>query len=244
MVSRATSGKGGTWPLSKSTFFLLASGVPRRRKRGRWLCASGKLKSRRPFSIRTGIRTRGAGASRRAKALVKEILLGVFPGILFVSEEGGATGSDIGAPAWMLHVGSSAEGKRADGSAVSPPARCSRPREERQELGGFGSMELTRRATDGPPGRCGRHLTSGGHDSAVMAGAGDSLSSAASSRTPSLTPPLEPSRSLSPHRPSRRRQTRPARMVPLPRPFSRPVHAGARLRKRGHVFGAGTCRRM
>jgi hypothetical protein len=60
IVSRATSVKGGTWPLSKSTCFFCASGVPKRRKRGRWLCSSGNVKSRRPFSMRTGIRTRRA----------------------------------------------------------------------------------------------------------------------------------------------------------------------------------------
>jgi myo-inositol-1(or 4)-monophosphatase len=41
-------------------------------------------------------------ADRESEALVKEILLGAFPGDLFVGEEGGATGSDESAPAWIV----------------------------------------------------------------------------------------------------------------------------------------------
>ena len=41
-------------------------------------------------------------ADRESEALVKEILLGAFPGDLFVGEEGGVSGSDAGAPAWVV----------------------------------------------------------------------------------------------------------------------------------------------
>lgn len=41
-------------------------------------------------------------ADRESEALVKEILVGAFPGDLFVGEEGGATGSDADAPAWIV----------------------------------------------------------------------------------------------------------------------------------------------
>ncbi|MDX9733829.1 MAG: inositol monophosphatase family protein [Thermoanaerobaculia bacterium] len=41
-------------------------------------------------------------ADRESEALVKELLLGAFPGDLFVGEEGGATGSNGGAPAWIV----------------------------------------------------------------------------------------------------------------------------------------------
>ncbi len=41
-------------------------------------------------------------ADRESEALVKEILLGAFPGDLFVGEEGGAAGSDADAPAWIV----------------------------------------------------------------------------------------------------------------------------------------------
>lgn len=41
-------------------------------------------------------------ADRESEALVKELLLGAFPGDLFVGEEGGASGSDPDAPAWIV----------------------------------------------------------------------------------------------------------------------------------------------
>ncbi len=41
-------------------------------------------------------------ADRESEALVKEILLGAFPGDLFVGEEGGTTGTDADAPAWIV----------------------------------------------------------------------------------------------------------------------------------------------
>jgi myo-inositol-1(or 4)-monophosphatase len=41
-------------------------------------------------------------ADRESEALVREILLGAFPGDLFVGEEGGATGADGDAPAWIV----------------------------------------------------------------------------------------------------------------------------------------------
>ena len=41
-------------------------------------------------------------ADRESEALVKEILLGAFPGDLFIGEEGGAAGSDADAPAWIV----------------------------------------------------------------------------------------------------------------------------------------------
>ena len=41
-------------------------------------------------------------ADRESETLVKEILLGAFPGDLFLGEEGGAAGSDADAPAWIV----------------------------------------------------------------------------------------------------------------------------------------------
>ncbi|HMM34908.1 MAG TPA: inositol monophosphatase family protein [Thermoanaerobaculia bacterium] len=41
-------------------------------------------------------------ADRESEALVKELLLGAFPGDLFVGEEGGVAGADSGAPAWIV----------------------------------------------------------------------------------------------------------------------------------------------
>jgi myo-inositol-1(or 4)-monophosphatase len=41
-------------------------------------------------------------ADRESEALVKELLLDAFPGDLFVGEEGGSTGSDALAPAWIV----------------------------------------------------------------------------------------------------------------------------------------------
>jgi myo-inositol-1(or 4)-monophosphatase len=41
-------------------------------------------------------------ADRESEALVKEILLGAFPGDLFVGEEGGTVGTDGTAPAWIV----------------------------------------------------------------------------------------------------------------------------------------------
>lgn len=41
-------------------------------------------------------------ADRESEALVREILLGAFPGDLFVGEEGGVAGSDPEAPAWIV----------------------------------------------------------------------------------------------------------------------------------------------
>ena len=41
-------------------------------------------------------------ADRESEALVKEVLLGAFPGDLFLGEEGGAVGPDAGAPAWIV----------------------------------------------------------------------------------------------------------------------------------------------
>ena len=41
-------------------------------------------------------------ADRESEALVKELLLGAFPGDLFVGEEGGVTGSNGDAPAWIV----------------------------------------------------------------------------------------------------------------------------------------------
>ncbi|HRY43427.1 MAG TPA: inositol monophosphatase family protein [Thermoanaerobaculia bacterium] len=41
-------------------------------------------------------------ADRESEALVKELLLGAFPGDLFVGEEGGVKGRDGDAPAWIV----------------------------------------------------------------------------------------------------------------------------------------------
>ncbi|MHB1045473.1 MAG: inositol monophosphatase family protein [Thermoanaerobaculia bacterium] len=41
-------------------------------------------------------------ADKESEALVKELLLGPFPGDLFVGEEGGAVGADPDAPAWIV----------------------------------------------------------------------------------------------------------------------------------------------
>ncbi|MFN7987762.1 MAG: inositol monophosphatase family protein [Thermoanaerobaculia bacterium] len=41
-------------------------------------------------------------ADRESEALVKELLLGAFPGDLFVGEEGGTDGLDADAPAWIV----------------------------------------------------------------------------------------------------------------------------------------------
>jgi myo-inositol-1(or 4)-monophosphatase len=41
-------------------------------------------------------------ADRESEALVREALLGAFPGDPFVGEEGGATGSNADAPAWIV----------------------------------------------------------------------------------------------------------------------------------------------
>lgn len=41
-------------------------------------------------------------ADRESEALVREILLGAFPGDLFVGEEGGVVGADAEAPAWVV----------------------------------------------------------------------------------------------------------------------------------------------
>ncbi len=41
-------------------------------------------------------------ADRESEALVKRLLLGEFPGDLFVGEEGGAAGADPDAPAWIV----------------------------------------------------------------------------------------------------------------------------------------------
>ncbi len=41
-------------------------------------------------------------ADRESEALVKELLLGACPGDLFIGEEGGVTGSNADAPAWIV----------------------------------------------------------------------------------------------------------------------------------------------